>query len=170
MHDEPPPSPDAAPPDEDSLPLPQAVRALFADLPGIVSDRVHLLALELQRASMAFGRIVALALLAAILVATAWTALWCAIAGGLIALGIQWPWVALLVLFVNLAAAVWALMQVKALAPLLALPATLRRLTDAGSREKQDERQRESEAAARRAYAAAAAQAGAAAAGERDAP
>jgi hypothetical protein len=157
MHDEPPPpSPDDAPPDEEALPLPQAVRALLADLPGVVSDRVRLLALELQRATMAFGRIVALALLAAILFATAWTALWCAVAGGLIALGIRWPWVALLVLFVNLVAALWALMRVKALAPLLALPATLRRLTDSDSREKRDERQRDSDAAAARAYAHAA--------------
>ena len=123
------PTPPAAPPDEFES-LPKAIGALFADLPGLLSDRVHLLSLELRRASNALGQMVALSLLAAILFATAWLALWVGLAEAFLAVGLAWPWVVLLVLFVNLSAGIWALLRVKALAPLLALPATLRRLTD----------------------------------------
>ena len=123
------PTPPEAPPDG-SESLPQAIGALFADLPGLLTDRVRLLSLELRRASNALGQMVALGLLAAILVATAWIALWVGLAAALLAVGLAWPWVVLVVLFVNLSAAAWAALRVKALAPLLALPATLRRLTD----------------------------------------
>ncbi len=128
MVDDAPTPPEASPDAFESLP--KAIGALFADLPGLLTDRVRLLSLELQRASNALGQMVALGLLAAILVATAWLALWVGLAAGCIALGLAWPWVVLLVLFVNLAAAAWAMLRIKALAPLLALPATLRRLTD----------------------------------------
>ena len=123
------PTPPEAPPDGFGS-LPQAIGALFADLPGLLTDRVRLLSLELKRASNALGQMVALGLLAAILAATAWIALWVGLAAALLAVGLAWPWVVLLVLFVNLSAAIWAALRVKALAPLLALPATLRRLTD----------------------------------------
>ena len=132
------PTPPEAPPDE-VVSLPKAVGALFADLPGLLTDRVHLLSLELRRASNALGQMVALGLLAAILFATAWIALWVGLAAAFLAVGLAWPWIVLLVLFVNLAAAVWALMRVKALAPLLALPATLRRLTDSDALERDPE-------------------------------
>ena len=148
MQDDAPP-PDAAPEESREGPsqsLPKAVSALFADLPGLLTDRVHLLALELRRASGALGEMVALGLLAAILFATAWFTLWVGFAVAMIALGLAWPWVVLLVLFVNLSAAAWAMLRVKALAPLLALPATLRRLTDSDSREREDERERQFDA------------------------
>ena len=123
------PTPPPATPDE-VVSLPKAVSALFADLPGLLTDRVHLLSLELRRASNALGQMVALGLLAAILIATAWITLWVGLAAAFLAVGLAWPWIVLLVLFVNLTAAAWAVLRVKALAPLLALPATLRRLTD----------------------------------------
>ncbi len=137
MVDDAPPPPEAAP--DDLLSLPKAVSALFADLPGLLTDRVHLLSLELRRASNALGQMVALGLLAAILFATAWITLWVGLAAAFLAVGLAWPWIVLLVLFVNLAAAAWALLRVKALAPLLALPATLRRLTDSDSVENSTE-------------------------------
>lgn len=127
-HDEPAAPPHEAPPD-DGVSLPKAIGALFADLPGLLTDRVHLLSLELQRATTALGQMVALGLLAAILLATAWLALWVGLAAAFLAVGLAWPWIVLLVLFVNIAAAVWAVLRVKSLAPLLALPATLRQLT-----------------------------------------
>jgi len=133
MVDDAPTPPEAAP--DDVVSLPKAVGALFADLPGLLTDRVHLLALELRRASAALGQMVALGLLAAILFATAWITLWVGLAAAFLAVGLAWPWIVLLVLFVNLAAAVWAVLRVKALAPLLALPATLRRLSDSDTRE-----------------------------------
>jgi hypothetical protein len=140
MQDDVPPPPRPADPD-DGVSLPGAIAALIADLPGLLTDRVRLLALELRRASGALGQIVALGLLAAILFATAWIALWAGLVAGFIALGLFWPWAVLIVLVVNLSAAVWAAMRAKALAPLLALPATLRRLTDADSRESDDDRE-----------------------------
>ncbi len=136
------PTPPEGPPDE-IVSLPKAVGALFADLPGLLTDRVKLLSLELQRAGAALGQMVALGLLAAILVATAWLAFWVGLAAAFLALGVKWPWIVLLVLFINLSAAAWAVMRVKALAPLLALPATLRRLTDADSLERALERQQQ---------------------------
>ena len=133
MVDDAPPPSEAAP--DEIVSLPKAISALFADLPGLLTDRVHLLSLELQRASAALGQMVALGLLAAILFATAWITLWVGLAAAFLAVGLAWPWIVLLVLFINLAAAIWALMRVKALAPLLALPATLRRLSDSDSLE-----------------------------------
>jgi hypothetical protein len=136
------PTPPEGPPDE-IVSLPKAIGALFADLPGILTDRVRLLSLELQRASNALGQMVALGLLAAILVATAWLAFWVGLAAAFLALGIAWPWIVLLVLFINLSAAAWCVMRVKRLAPLLALPATLRRLSDSDAREEELERELE---------------------------
>jgi hypothetical protein len=144
MVDDAPTPPEATP--DDVVSLPKAVSALFADLPGLLTDRVHLLALELRRASGAFGQMVALGLLAAILFATAWITLWVGLAAAFLAVGLAWPWIVLLVLFVNLAAAVWALLRVKALAPMLALPATLRRLSDSDALDSHSERDPESDA------------------------
>jgi uncharacterized membrane protein YqjE len=129
------PTPPEGPPDE-IVSLPKAIGALFADLPGILTDRVRLLSLELQRASNALGQMVALGILAAIVFSTAWIALWVGLAAAFLAVGLAWPWIVLLVLFINLSAGIWAVMRVKALAPLLALPATLRRLTDADALER----------------------------------
>ena len=134
------PTPPEAPPDGFES-LPKAIGALFADLPGLLTDRVRLLSLELQRASNALGQMVALGLLAAILFATAWITLWVGLAEAFLAVGLKWPWIVLLVLFVNLSAAIWAVLRVKALAPLLALPATLRRLSDSDALERQPERE-----------------------------
>jgi len=137
MQDDAPP-PGSADPDE-GVSLPRAVTDLLKDLPGLLTDRVHLLSLELQRAVGALGRMVAYGLAAAIFGATAWIALWAGFIAGCIALGLAWPWAVLIVLAVNLAAATWAALSAKALAPLLALPATLRRLTDSDSRERHDD-------------------------------
>ena len=135
MVDDAPTPPEATPDEVESLP--KAIGALFADLPGLLTDRVHLLSLELRRASNALGQMVALGLLAAILFATAWITLWIGLAEAFLAVGLKWPWIVLLVLFVNLSAAVWAVLRVKALAPMLALPATLRRLSDSDALERE---------------------------------
>lgn len=134
-----PASPPHEAPTDEAVSLPKAIGALFADLPGLLTDRVHLLSLELQRASNALGQMVALGLLAAVLFATAWLTLWVGLAAAFLAVGLAWPWTVLLVLFVNGAAAVWAVLRVKSLAPLLALPATLRQLTPREALERHDE-------------------------------
>ena len=62
------PTPPEAPPDGFES-LPQAIGALFADLPGLLTDRVRLLSLELRRASNALGQMVALGVILAKLTA-----------------------------------------------------------------------------------------------------
>ena len=105
------------------------LQGIWSDLPGLVSDRVQLLALELRRAGLALSRIVMLIVATAILGVTAWVALWGSVVGGLAALGLHWVLALLAVFLVNLAGAVLAVARMRALAAWLQLPATLRHLT-----------------------------------------
>lgn len=102
---------------------------VLAELPGLFSDRVQLLSLELRRAGQALARIVLLLVATAILGVTAWVALWGAVVGGLSALGLHWALALLAVLLINLAAAALAMARMRELAGRLGLPATLRHLT-----------------------------------------
>lgn len=106
-----------------------AARGLLAELPGLVSDRVHLLSLELKRASRALAQMLALVVAAAVLAVTAWFALWAALAAAAIQAGMPWGWVALIVLVLNVGAAALAVSLAVKQARLLTLPATVRRLT-----------------------------------------
>jgi uncharacterized membrane protein YqjE len=106
-----------------------SVRGLLAELPGLVSDRVHLFSLELKRAGRALAQMLALVVAASVLAVTAWLALWAAIAAGLIEAGMPWGWAAFLVLVLNLGAAAGAVWLALKQARLLALPAMVRRLT-----------------------------------------
>jgi hypothetical protein len=105
-----------------------ALQAIWRDLPGLVSDRVDLLSLELLRAGRSLAQIVALIVAAAILGVTAWLVLWVGVAGALVALGLHWAWALLLVLAVNALAAWAAVARVRRLLPNLRLPATRRHL------------------------------------------
>ena len=107
----------------------QTLQALWLDLPGLVSDRVHLLTLELKRAGGALALMLGLVIGAAVLASTAWIALWVGIAAALLHWGLAWGWVFLIVLVLNLGGALFALLRAKSLAHLLTLPATVRRLT-----------------------------------------
>jgi hypothetical protein len=107
----------------------QLLRGLVADLPGLVSDRVHLLALELRRAGMALGEIVVLGMAAALLGLTAWAGLWIGLVAGAIELGMPWGWAWALMLVLNLGAAYLAVRRLLGLLRFLRLPATMRRLT-----------------------------------------
>lgn len=107
----------------------QMLQALWIDLPGLVSDRVHLLTLELKRAGGALALMLGLVIGAAVLASTAWIALWVGIAAALLHWGLAWGWVFLIVLALNLGGAAFALLRAKSLAHLLTLPATVRRLT-----------------------------------------
>jgi uncharacterized membrane protein YqjE len=106
-----------------------SLQGLVHELPGLVSDRIELLALELQRAGQALAQIVALIVAAAILAVTAWLALWAGVLVALVSAGLHWAAAALLLLVVNLGACAWAVARVRTLAPLLQLPATRRHLT-----------------------------------------
>ena len=107
----------------------QMLQALWLDLPGLVSDRVHLLTLELKRAGGALAVMLGLVIGAAVLASTAWIALWVGIAAALLHWGLAWGWVFLIVLALNLGGAAFALLRARSLAHLLTLPATVRRLT-----------------------------------------
>jgi Putative Actinobacterial Holin-X, holin superfamily III len=107
----------------------QTLQALWLDLPGLVSDRVHLLTLELKRAGGALALMLGLVIGAAVLASTAWIALWVGITAALLHWGLAWGWVFLIVLVLNLGGAFVALLRAKSLAHLLTLPATVRRLT-----------------------------------------
>lgn len=119
--------PGGAPPPPSSLF--DTLHSLWSELPGLISDRVHLLSLELRRAGQALAQIVMLIVATAILGVTAWLALWGAVVGGLAALGLHWAVALLAVLVVNLAAAGLALVRMRQLTAWLQLPATLRHLT-----------------------------------------
>ena len=110
-----------------------SLQALLHELPGLISDRVELFALELARAGRALGRIVAWRVAIAIVGVTAWLALWAGLVVGLIQAGLHWAWALLIVLAINLVAVAIGLKQVRRLATRLSLPATRRHLTMAGS-------------------------------------
>ena len=106
----------------------EALRSIWQELPGLVSDRVDLLALEVRRAGRALAQMVAMVVAVAILGVTAWLALWAGIAVGLVELGLHWSLSLLLVLALNTVTAVLAVMRLRSLLPLLRLPATRRHL------------------------------------------
>jgi hypothetical protein len=122
-----PAEPPAPPPHTDSLL--SALQALWRELPGLVSDRVELLSLELHRAGVALAQIVAMVVVAAILGVTAWLALWTGVVLALLAAGLHWAIALVVVLVVNVVSIWLAIARVKKLAPLLKLPATRRHLT-----------------------------------------
>lgn len=109
-----------------------SLEGLAHALPGLISDRIELLSLELQRAGQVLAQIVALIVGAAILAVTAWLALWGGVIVALIGSGLHWAPASLIVLVINLGACWWAVARVRALAPLLHLPATRRNLTLSG--------------------------------------
>lgn len=106
-----------------------ALRDIAHDLPGLVGDRVELLALELQRAGHALLHIVLLLVAAAVLGVTAWLAAWAVAVLGLMAMGLP-PVLALaLAVAANGVAAAWALRAALARVRLVGLPATRRQLS-----------------------------------------
>lgn len=106
-----------------------SLQGLVQELPGLISDRIELLSLELQRAGQVLAQIVGLIVAAAILAVTAWLALWGGVLVALVNAGLHWAAASLIVLVVNLGACWWAVARVRALALLLRLPATRRHLT-----------------------------------------
>ena len=108
----------------------QQLQTLAHELPKLVSDRVELLSLELQRATQSLMQIVALMVAIAILGVTVWLTLWAALIGLLVhAAGL--PLLAALLLSAGFNAVVIAIAvaRVRQLLPRLQLPATRRHLT-----------------------------------------
>lgn len=107
----------------------QLIISLLHDIPGMISDRVHLAALELRRARHALLQMVVLAVIAAVLVTTAWLAFCAAIVLALRSMGMLWYGAIVLVLLVNAIGGWLAIRRARALVDHLALPATVRHLT-----------------------------------------
>ena len=101
---------------------------LVRDLPGLVTDRVELLFLELQRAGMALRQIVLVGAAAAVFAGTAWLALWAVLVALLVEAGTPWSWALGAALIGNGVAAAVAGWRVARMLPLLTLPATRRHL------------------------------------------
>lgn len=118
----------AAEPGEAPEPLLQTLSSLWRELPGLLSDRVELLSLELQRAGAALLQIVVLLVVAAILGVTVWLVLWAGIVAVLLTLGLQLPAALLILLLFNAAVAWLVVRRVRALLPRLRLSATHRHL------------------------------------------
>lgn len=108
--------------------LPHQLQALWRDLQGLVSDRVELLSLELQRAVQALIQIVALLVAVAILGVTAWLVLWGAIIRLLVSAGMPLAAALLLSIAFNVVVIALALARVRRLLPRLSLPVTRRHL------------------------------------------
>jgi uncharacterized membrane protein YqjE len=115
----------------DQQTLLQQVQALWRELPGLVSDRVTLFGLELQRASLALIQIVVLVVACGILGVTAWLVLWVGVIVGLVTLGLHIALALLLVLVLNAGAAFWAMRRVRTLLTHLSFAKTRRHLVSA---------------------------------------
>ncbi|MCK7497746.1 MAG: phage holin family protein [Comamonadaceae bacterium] len=130
-----PPAAAATPPTGDATSQParegwlEGVQSVLRELPGLVSDRVELLSLELRRAGKALAQIVVLVVAATLLGVTAWLALWAGVTIALLQTGMHWALALLAVLAANLVAAALALLRIRKLIPVLQLPATRRHLT-----------------------------------------
>lgn len=107
----------------------RTLASLGRELPGLVSDRVDLLALELTRMGRALSQLALMLIAVAVLSVTAWLVLWGAIVMGLLALGVPLGWALLVILLVNLGSVALLLARMRSLLPHLKLPATRRHLT-----------------------------------------
>ena len=122
------PSPGALGADAISPSLLQQLKGLARELPGLVSDRVELLSLELQRATQALMQIVVLTVAIGILGVTVWFALWAALISLLVQAGLPLLAALLLTTGINALAIALAVARVRRLLPRLTLPATQRHL------------------------------------------
>ena len=128
-------TPDEAPPAS----LTRQLQALLHVLPGLFSDRVELLSLELQRAARALAQIVALVVAVAILGVTAWLLLWAGVIRLLMTAGLTVEGALLVGLLLNAGVIAWAVQRMRRLLPRLSLPATRRHLVPPDQPEKPDD-------------------------------
>lgn len=106
----------------------RTVQDLMTVVPGLLSDRLELLALELHRAGRDMAKIFALVVATAMLATAAWLALCCGLVLALVTFGVPWPGALLAVLLFNAALAWAAVARARRLLSTLGLPATRRHL------------------------------------------
>lgn len=107
----------------------QEFKALWRELPGLVTDRVELLSLELQRAGAALVQAAMLVVAATVLGVTVWLLAWAAAISAMVDAGLSMALALALVLVVNAAAAWWAIARARSLLARVPLVATFRHLT-----------------------------------------
>lgn len=119
-------------PSPEGVRRPASLSALFGgllgDLPGLISDRVELLSLELQRAGLALLHMACLAIALTVLGMAAWLILWALVVIGMLAGGLSWASALGVSLVVHVALGWWAVNRIRHLLPALGLPATRRQL------------------------------------------
>lgn len=111
---------------------PRSLGALFSgllgELPGLISDRVELLSLELERAGLALLHVTCLGLALTVLGLGGWLLLWVLVTTTLVVAGLHWAAALLVALLAHLLLAWWVVRRIQRLLPALRLPATRRRL------------------------------------------
>lgn len=112
-------------------PIGHVLRDLLQDLPGLIGDRIHLLALELKRARRALVGMLVMFLLAAILALTAWISTCVLVVAAAMRYGLPWDSACLIVLAINVVGVWLAVRHAGKLAGYLALPASMRQLSGA---------------------------------------
>lgn len=104
------------------------LRGIWRDVPGLFSDRVELLSLELHRAGLAFLQIVMLGFALAALGLTAWLLVWILVIAGLVNAGMSLAVALLGALALHMLLGFCLARKLKKLLPMLGLPATRRHL------------------------------------------
>ena len=122
------PQPAQAAPQEPGL-LAQAA-ALWSELRGLAHDHFQLIALEVRQAGSRFAFMIALAIMAVGLAATAWLGLVAAAVLGLIGLGISPAGALLVAVVANLAGAIACTLLLRRQAREVPFAATLRSMQD----------------------------------------
>ncbi|MDE2400109.1 MAG: phage holin family protein [Burkholderiales bacterium] len=104
------------------------VHAVLHELREAVHGRVLLLSLELRQAALALSHMVVLAVLAALLLCTAWLTLMAGVFMAVRDAGLHWAWALGVVLIANVGGAVGLLWKARQRAEYLLFPATVRTL------------------------------------------
>jgi hypothetical protein len=117
-----------ADPQAPASPLGDLLGGLLKELPGLISDRVELLSLELNRAGLALLHITCLGLALTVLGLAGWLLLWALVTAALVVAGLHWALALMGALLVHGVLGWWVVHRVRQLLPSIGLPATRRRL------------------------------------------
>jgi len=113
-------------------PMGQGLKEIWRELPGLLTDRVDLLALEIKRAGAALVKLAMLVVAATVLIVTVWLLAWATAITAMVGAGLPVAVALALMLAVNAAALWWAWLRAQALLKRVNLSATFRHLTDFG--------------------------------------
>jgi|GEM_PF-1735595 len=111
----------------------EAVGALWGELRASLHERMQLFSLETQRTGLTLVQLMLYAVMAAVLIVTAWLALVCGLGAWLVLHGnVHWAVAVALLIVLNLAMAAWLGWSMRSLVHRLGFPATIRQLQSLG--------------------------------------